>query len=154
MHVEKGLSLGYFQDIFLNVIFSCTLCQPLVCSFHIVLPVSLFLVDTSFLTYLVSPLRTGLCPYHNRMPSPCNLLLAVWYITCCTISTVGKHFLPLVLHGAVSTPSWSTLQSPPCSRGTGTQAQATSLWSASWTCTCQVALPSWLRITSTYDWRP
>ena len=26
MHVEKGLSLGYFQDIFLNVIFSCTLC--------------------------------------------------------------------------------------------------------------------------------
>ena len=27
MHVEKGLSLGYFQDIFLNVIFSCTLCN-------------------------------------------------------------------------------------------------------------------------------
>ena len=28
MHVEKGLSLEYFQDIFLNVIFSCTLCYP------------------------------------------------------------------------------------------------------------------------------
>ena len=27
MHIEKGLSLGYFQDIFLNVILSCTLCQ-------------------------------------------------------------------------------------------------------------------------------
>ena len=26
MQVEKGLSLGYFQDMFLNVIFSCTLC--------------------------------------------------------------------------------------------------------------------------------
>ena len=26
MHIEKGLSLGYFQDIFLNVIFSCMLC--------------------------------------------------------------------------------------------------------------------------------
>ena len=25
MHIEKGLSVGYFQDIFLNVIFSCTL---------------------------------------------------------------------------------------------------------------------------------
>ena len=29
MHNEKGLSLGYFQDIFLNVIFSCTLCLGL-----------------------------------------------------------------------------------------------------------------------------
>ena len=27
MHIEKGLSLGYFQDIFLNVILSCTLCK-------------------------------------------------------------------------------------------------------------------------------
>ena len=27
MHIEKGLSLGYFQDIFLNVILSCTLCS-------------------------------------------------------------------------------------------------------------------------------
>ena len=25
MHIEKGLSLGYVQDIFLNVILSCTL---------------------------------------------------------------------------------------------------------------------------------
>ena len=28
MHVEKELSLGYFQDIFLNVIFSCILWLP------------------------------------------------------------------------------------------------------------------------------
>ena len=27
MHIEKGLSLGYFQDIFLNIILSCTLCE-------------------------------------------------------------------------------------------------------------------------------
>ena len=27
MHIEKGLSLEYFQDIFLNVILSCTLCD-------------------------------------------------------------------------------------------------------------------------------
>ena len=27
MHIEKGLSLGYFQDIFLKVIPSCTLCH-------------------------------------------------------------------------------------------------------------------------------
>ena len=30
MQIEKGLSLGYFQDIFLSVILSCTLCQPVV----------------------------------------------------------------------------------------------------------------------------
>ena len=29
MHIEKGLFLGYFQDIFLNGIFSCTLCVVL-----------------------------------------------------------------------------------------------------------------------------
>ena len=27
MHIKKGLSLGYFQNIFLNVILSCTLCN-------------------------------------------------------------------------------------------------------------------------------
>ena len=26
MYIEKGLSLGYFQDIFLNIMLSCTLC--------------------------------------------------------------------------------------------------------------------------------
>ena len=49
MHIEKGLSLGYFQDIFLNVILSCTLCyQADRWTLDTCLPIVLYLLSLTY----------------------------------------------------------------------------------------------------------